>query len=203
MAGGVAEAIAAMSPWEMLAVALAIAYLLLAAREHIACWACALASTVIYTALFWNVSLLMESALNVYYIAMALYGWWAWRGGARGDLAISTWPLRRHVLVIGAVLLLAALSGTLLSAYTSAAWPYLDSFTTWGAVVTTFMVARKVLENWIYWFVIDGISIPLYLDRGLHLTALLFAAYLVIVVVGFVTWQREYAAARRHAAAPA
>ncbi len=190
--------LAAMSPWEGVAVVLAIAYLLLAAREHPACWACALVSTIIYTALFWNVSLLMESMLNVYYMLMAIYGWWLWqRGGARRRaLAITRWRVRRHLLVIGGVVVAAVVTGTLLSRYSGAAWPYVDSFTTWGAIVTTWMVAQKVLENWLYWLVIDAVSIPLYIDRGLYLTATLFALYLVIVMFGFVQWKREYAAAR-------
>lgn len=200
------ELMAALSPWEASAVLLGIAYLLLATREHIACWICAFFSTLIYTVLFWESSLLMESALNVYYMAMAAYGWSQWRRrGEVGDgysnsggqdigaeLRISTWTTQRHLLVIGGVLVLAAASGALLGSYTEAAWPYLDSFTTWGAVVTTWMVAKKILENWIYWLVIDAISIPLYIDRGLHLTAVLFCAYLVIVVFGFFNWRREY-----------
>ena len=84
MTAELSAALAAMSPWEVLAAALAIAYLLLAARERIACWGCALVSTAIYTVLFWNVSLLMESALNVYYLLMAIYGWYQWRRGGRG-----------------------------------------------------------------------------------------------------------------------
>lgn len=188
------QALGRTSAWEGLAVVLAIAYLLLATREHIACWACALASTAIYVALFWDVSLVMESALNGYYLVMAVYGWYQWRaGGAGGEgLAIRRWPWRTHVIVIGGVCLLAAVNGYLLAEHTRAAWPYVDSFTTWGAVVTTFMVARKILENWVYWFVIDAVSIPLYLDRGLHATAGLFAVYLVIVVFGFASWLRTY-----------
>jgi len=67
-----------------------------------------------------------------------------------------------------------------------------DSFTTWGAVLTTYMVAKKVLENWLYWIVIDGLSVFLYLDRGLYLYALLFVAYLAIVVFGFFEWRRSW-----------
>ncbi|MGR8949368.1 MAG: nicotinamide riboside transporter PnuC [Gammaproteobacteria bacterium] len=195
--------VVAMSAWEYAAVFLGIAYLILAARENIWCWACALISTCIYTALFWNESLLMESALNVYYIAMAVYGWWQWRPGqswssaqsaghAKSNLKITKWQSSRHVVVIAAVIMMAVISGALLSRHTTAAWPYIDSFTTWGAVVTTWMVANKILENWIYWFVIDGVSIPLYLDRGLYLTACLFTAYLVIVVLGYFAWLKEY-----------
>lgn len=183
----------AMSPWEVLAVVLAIAYLLLAAREHIACWACALLSTSIYIVLFFDVSLLMESALNVYYLLMAIYGWYLWRANDdEPSRPISTWSAKQHVVVISGVLLLSVLSGQLLDQFSSAAWPYLDSFTTWGAVVTTVMVAHKVLENWLYWLVIDAISIPLYVERGLVLTAGLFAVYLVIVVLGYINWRRIY-----------
>ena len=94
--------------------------------------------------------------------------------------------------MIGAVLICSGICGYLLSQNTSAAWPYVDSFTTFGAVVTTWMVTRKVLENWLYWLVVDAISIPLYLDRGLLLTAGLFAVYLVIVVFGYISWRQRY-----------
>jgi nicotinamide mononucleotide transporter len=189
-------ALLAVFPWEGTAVVLAIAYLLLAAREHSACWICALLSTAIYTVLFWNVSLLMESALNAYYLLMAVYGWLQWRygGAAHAGVRIQRWSGARHVVVIAGVMLLAGFSGYLLGHNSTAAWPYVDSFTTWGAVVATVMVAHKVLENWIYWFVIDLVSIPLYVDRGLMLTAWLFVAYLVIVVFGFRAWLREYRA---------
>jgi len=70
--------------------------------------------------------------------------------------------------------------------------PYLDSFTTWASVVTTFMVARKILENWFYWLVIDSVSIYLYFDRELYFTSLLFAIYIVIIFFGWFAWNRSY-----------
>ena len=189
----ISEALGALSAAEGIAVVLAVAYLLLAAREHIACWACALASTAIYTVVFWDVSLLMESALNVYYMAMAVYGWQQWRygGTAHRGISIRTLSLRQHGLILVAVALLTLGSGAYLAGQTTAAWPYVDSFTTWASVITTVLVAKKYLENWLYWFVIDSVSIPLYLDRGLYLTAGLFAVYLVIVVFGYVSWHRH------------
>ena len=81
-----------MSPWEAAAVVLGIAYLLLAMRESLWCWYAAFASTSIFLVLFWNVSLVMESALQIYYLAMAVYGWWQWQHGTgdNRDLAISS-----------------------------------------------------------------------------------------------------------------
>lgn len=190
------QAALAMSPWEVLAVVLGLAYLLLAMRESLWCWYAAFVSTAIFLVLFWDVGLLMESALQVYYLAMALYGWWQWRRGGAGqaELAISSWGSRQHLTAVAAVLLLSAASGALLQHHTGAALPYLDSFTTWGSILTTWMVARKILENWLYWLVIDGVSIYLYLDRALYLTALLFALYLVIVLFGYRKWLLHYQA---------
>jgi len=183
-----------MPGWEAAAVALGIAYLLLAVREHISCWYAAFASTLIYLFLFWDVSLLMESALQVYYLAMAVYGWRQWRrgGGDDRELPVTRWNRRQHAIAIGGVLAISAVSGSILHTWSSAALPFLDSFTTWGAVVTTFMVARKILENWLYWLVIDSVSIYLYLDRELYLTAGLFAAYIIIAVFGFLAWSKHY-----------
>ena len=189
-------ALQAMSLWEAAAVVLGVAYLLLAMRESLWCWYAAFVSTSIFLVLFWDVGLLMESALQVYYLLMAVYGWWHWRHGsaAQGELPISRWRGRDHLFAFGAVLLASAVSGTLLQQYSSAALPYLDSFTTWGSVLTTWMVARKILENWLYWLVIDSVSIYLYLDRELYLTALLFALYLIIVIFGYRKWLRHYQA---------
>lgn len=181
--------------WEALAMLLAIAYLLLAARQSLWCWYCALVSTAIYTVLLLDVQLLMDSALNAYYMAMAVYGWWQWRGGLHtgGGLAVSTLSARTHAGIIATILVLTLASGTLLARHTMAAWPYVDSFTTWASVITTVMVARKVLENWLYWVVIDAVSVVLYIDRGLLLTAGLFAAYTVIAILAWRSWQRSFA----------
>ena len=185
-----------MSPWEMTAVLCAIAYLLLAVKENVWCWFFAFVSTAIYTVLFWDVSLLMESALNVYYMAMAVYGWYQWtHGGTNGEPhELEIRPLNgvQHGLIIGSTALLTAVSGYLLSEHSDAAWPYIDSFTTWASVITTYLVARKYLQNWLYWIVIDAVSIPLYIDRDLHLTALLFVIYIVIAVFGYRSWLQHY-----------
>ena len=190
------QTVQAMSAWEACAVVLGVAYLLLAMRESLWCWYAAFISTAIFLVLFWDVGLLMESALQVYYLGMAVYGWWQWQHGSEGktELAISIWGIRQHIIALLLVLIASAASCTLLQQFTGAALPYLDSFTTWGSIVTTWMVARKILENWLYWLVIDSVSIYLYLDRELYLTTLLFAVYLVIVLFGYLKWLLHYRA---------
>jgi nicotinamide mononucleotide transporter len=183
---------------EAVAVVLALAYLLLAARENILCWYCAFASSALYVVIFWDVSLFMEVGLNVFYVVMAVAGWYEWRHGGRAHAGVSIVSLSwwQHGVLLGAMLALALLNGWVMQRYTSAAWPFLDSFITWSSVLTTLLVVRKVLENWLYWLLIDGLAIYVYIDRGLYLTALLFALYLVIVVFGYVQWRREWLEAR-------
>lgn len=180
--------------FEVLAVLLAIAYLLLAAKENILCWYCAFLSSLIFVFIFWDVSLLMESMLNIFYVVMAVIGWLEWKYGGSNNrqLRISSLKFWQHALIILSMLLLAGVNGWYMQNFTAAAWPFVDSFTTWASVITTFMVVFKVLENWLYWFLIDAISIVLYVERGLYPTAMLFAAYLVIVVFGYLSWRRHF-----------
>jgi len=182
--------------WEAVAVVLAVAYLVLAIRQNVWCWVAAAISTTLYLFIMFNSKLYMQSLLQLYYLAMAAYGWYHWRhpSTADGELPVTVWPLRYHALAIGTVLLLVWVSAGLLQRYSDGALPYLDAFTAWGAVVTTFMVARKVLENWLYWFVIDSVSIGLYLDRELYFTVALFAFYLVMVVIGYRSWRASMSA---------
>lgn len=179
---------------ETVAVVLSIAYLLFAMKENSLCWYCAFFSTAIYVWIFGDVSLYMESALNIYYMLMAVYGWYQWQRGGQDQvgLKISRWSLSNHCLAIAAILFATVISGYLLTENTDARLPYLDSFTTWASVVTTLMVARKIIENWLYWVVIDAVSIFLYLDRELYQTAGLFVLYVVLAVVGYILWIKKY-----------
>lgn len=185
-----------MFAWEVVAVLLAITYLVLAIRQNSWCWVAAAISTLIYLFIMFEAQLYMESVLQLFYLAMAAYGWRQWRSldGQREVLQVNTWPLRYHVFAITTVLTLVFVSGHLLTKYSNAALPHLDSLTTWGAIVATYMVARKILENWVYWFVIDTVSVGLFVNRGLFLTAMLFVVYLVLIVVGYRSWRASMVA---------
>jgi len=192
----VAELVAglrAISVAEGAAVLLAIAYLVLAIRQNVLCWFAAFVSSLIYLGVFFAARLYMESALQVFYAAMAIYGYrqWTHGGESHAKLNISVWRPRQHAIAVGVIGATTGLMGALMSR-TDAAFPYVDSFTTVAAVVATYMVARKVLENWLYWFVIDGVSVYLYIARELTLTAALFVLYLVLIVIGFRRWWLDW-----------
>jgi nicotinamide mononucleotide transporter len=187
-----------LSGWEAAAVALAIAYLVLAIRQNRWCWPAAITSSAIYVMLMYWARLYLESALQVFYVAAAIYGWWYWRpaigaGVAAGGPPVTTWPWRRHLVALTAIACAALVSASLLRRYTPAALPLLDSLTSFGSLFATWLVARKILENWYYWFVIDAVSVYIYLVRGLVPTAGLYALYLVMIVIGFRDWRRSIA----------
>ena len=181
------------SPSEITAVIFAIFYLLLAIRENIWCWFCAGVSTAIYITVYFGAKLYMESFLNVFYFGMAIYGWYVWSSekGLGDTIPVTTWVARTHVIALCSIAVLVLLSGFLLSNYTDAAFPYIDSATTFAAIWATFLVARKVLENWWYWLVIDVVSIFIYWARGLELTSLLFALYVVMIPFGLISWSKS------------
>lgn len=178
---------------EIVAVLAAIAYLLLAIRQNIWCWLFAAVSTAIYIGIFIAAKLYMESLLNVFYFVMAIYGWYVWTTGRSDGHArpVVIWPLRTHAIAITGIVVVSAISGFLLKTGTDAALPYIDSLTTWFAIWGTFLVARKVLENWWYWLVIDIASVFIYWSRDLELTSVLFIVYVILIPFGLVSWTKS------------
>ena len=183
----------AQSAPEVIAVIAAIAYLVFAIRQQIICWLFAAISTAIYTWLFLEAKLYMESLLNLFYLVMAGYGWTVWRSGRYDghERPVVIWPVNTHLLAIAVLGILSVLSGYLLSEFSDAAFPYIDSLTTWFAVWGTFLVARKVLENWWYWLLIDLASIFIYWSRDLQLTAVLFGVYIIMIPFGLISWTKS------------
>ncbi len=191
---------AANLPWfELVAMLFALIYVILAAQGSIWCWPAAFISTALYTVIFYDVLLLMDSALNVYYLVMAIYGYQLWKKSSstnsaqsKAHLAVISWQPRWH---LKACLILTAISfilGYIMANYTPADFPYLDTFTTVFAVFATYLVAKRVLENWLYWIVIDAISIYLYIEKDLTPTAVLFIIYVFIATFGYFKWQALY-----------
>ena len=185
-----------MTSWEVLAVVLSIAYLLLAIKQSIWCWYAAFFSTLIYSILFFDAALLMDSFLNVFYLVMAVYGWYSWKNinteTKNKELSITTYGFVKNSKIIIILTIISSVLGYVMANYTKADFAYLDTFTTVFAVFATFMLTKKVLENWLYWVIIDFISIYIYINKGFYLTAVLFAIYTILAVLAFIQWKVEY-----------
>ena len=171
---------------------LAIAYLLLALKQNKLCWFAWISSSILYLYVMYQAGLYMESLLQVFYLCMGFYGLSQWSKTINNNqnTYVDLWSIGNHIFAISLVIVLSFLSGTLLSNFSNAALPFIDAFTTWGAIVASYMVAKKILENWIYWFIIDFISVFIFASRGLYFTSALFVTYLVIIYFGYKSWSK-------------
>jgi len=179
--------------WEWFAVASSVLYVILITYKVLAAWIFAALSSLLYIYLCYSNRLYLESILQVFYFAMAIYGWFMWTSDDETkDVTVIQWPLKYHlynVLISGALMLL---FGYIFDNYSNQANPYLDAFTTIFSLMATFMVAKKVLENWIYWIIIDAFSVYLFASRGLYMTSVLFILYTLIAVFGYFQWKKQY-----------
>lgn len=183
-----------MSWYELIAVSFGVLYLLLAIRELALCWLAGFFSTAIFCIICFQHHLYMDAVLQAYYVIMSLVGWWQWHYGSdqHDQLAISVRAKEEHAVIVLLIFALSAFSGNILLHYTDASFPFLDSILAWGGIITTILVTRKVLENWLYWIVLDALSVYLYVNKGLYLTAGLCVVYTLLAIRGFMIWRLRY-----------
>jgi nicotinamide mononucleotide transporter len=185
------EAIKATSFLEWTGVLLGVGYVIAITYKKMIAWFFALISSVIYVYLCYSTQLYLESFLQVFYVITAIYGWFKWKKDINNH-QIITWGTKLNLLNIFLSFVLTLTVGFIFSNYTNQANPYTDAFTTIFSLVATFMVAKKVIENWIYWIAIDAVSIYLYSSRGFYLTGILFAIYTFLAIFGFIKWLKIY-----------
>jgi nicotinamide mononucleotide transporter len=178
---------------EVAAVLFGIVYVLLIVRRNRVGWIAGAASSIIYVWLAARASLPMQSALQAYYVVMSVYGWYSWtRNQSEQAGRIHHWPWPKHLAAAAIIILASVLSAYWLALGTQAAWPWLDSLSTCVSLLATWLVARNVLENWLYWICADAVMIFLFMQQGHPFTALLFAIYLTIAAFGYRRWLRQY-----------
>lgn len=183
------EGILATSLVEWIAVASSVIYVILAAQKQILCWFFAFISSALYVYLCFSAQLYLESILQLFYVVMAVVGFLLWNRPTKTE--IIKWKVSYHIINILVSAGLTFLLGYLFSIYTDQANPYIDAATTVFSLAATFMVTQRVLENWIYWIVIDAVSVYLFYTRELHLTAVLFLIFTVLAIVGYFSWKKS------------
>lgn len=177
---------------ELVAVVLGLTCVVLTVRQHIACWPTGLAMVTLYIVIFFRAKLYSDMLLQVVYVFLQIYGWYAWlHGGVRQTpLVVSRicpWRAGQWMIVgVGGT----ALLGFMMSENTDASFPYVDAFTTVTSLIAQWLLGRKILESWLAWIVVDVVSIWLYLAKQLYLTAGLYAVFLLLAALGYVTWRR-------------
>ena len=174
---------------ESVAVLFSILYVVLVAKENIWCWAAALISVSLYIYICFFAQLYPETGLQVFYFIMAIIGYYMWNKENKEE--IKEWSEIKHLLIILLGAIFTFFMGFYFSTYTDSQMPIIDSFTTVFSIIATYMVVKKVLGNWLYWIVIDAVSVYLYFNRDLHLTSLLFIAYTIIAIFGYFSWMKK------------
>lgn len=168
----------------------ALAYVYFAAQKKIVTWVFALISVGLTFYLDVIGKLYIESGLQVFYFAMAIYGWINWKKAEKNDLPITRWSIQLHLLNIFASTFLALLVGYLFDNYTGQSTPYLDAFTTCFSLVATFMVVKRVIENWLYWIFINMGMVVLYLNNNYEILALQYGLFVILAIYGYWSWNK-------------
>ena len=161
-------------------------------RQNIWCWPVGLVSVAAYLVVFYDVRLYADVGLQFIYIVLSVYGWYYWlHGGARHDAAPVRRVTRREAAVLAGLGVVAtAAMGVGLATCTDADLPYWDSTTTVWSLAAQWLTSKKILENWFLWVAVDALYVGIYLYKGLYMTAGLFAAYLVLAVIGYFAWKK-------------
>ena len=183
------------SPLEGIAAAFGVVSVYLSTRQNIWSWPTAIVNVALYTIVFYDGRLYGQMGLQMVYLALSVYGWYQWlHGGAeKSELAVS----RASPRLLATVAVLNLVAWAILAAIlrrTDAALPWLDALLTTTSLVAQWMMTRKILENWLIWIAVDIVYVPMFMSQHLYATALLYAAFLVLAVSGFVEWRRSFVA---------
>jgi nicotinamide mononucleotide transporter len=192
-----------MSLIEWVAVAFGLACVFLTIRQNVLCWPTGLVQVALYIYVFAEARLYSDVALHVIYVGLGVYGWWRWtRGGtADGRLAISTSSSRGILLWTFADVAGTIFIGAAMGRFTNADRPLWDAAVLVFSLIAQWLMARKVLESWLFWIAVDVTAIGLYAVKGLYPTTALYAVFLVLAIAGFFEWKRSMARAAATAAA--
>ncbi len=186
----------------------------LIARRNLLTWPVGIVSVLLYMLLFYQVQLYSDALEQVYYLVVSVYGWWYWSRSPRvenaiTDVAFST-PRTILAWVCATLAVAAALGATMSQVHVllprlfvePAAYPYLDALTTVMSFVAMWLMARKCVESWVYWIIVDVIGIGLYYVKDIRFVALLYVFLLILAIRGLADWNRIRRAGARHPEPP-
>jgi len=178
---------------EIVAFVLAVAMVVFNIRVHPVAWPLAIASSLLYFALFWSGRLYGEASLQLLFVVVAGWGWWQWLRGTLPDgsaLRVRSLGPRGRAIAIGAWLAAWPAAGWFLMRFTDNDVPWLDAFPTAGSVIGQWLLGRKYVENWPVWVVVNVVSVALFAYKQYWLTVLLYSLFIAMSFVGWKAWRR-------------
>ena len=179
---------------EIGAVVTGLVFLLLVIKQNIWCWSFGIVTSLLSVLLFLEVALFSEAILYFFYAIMGVYGWIVWDAKSKEniEMPVSTESRKSHGGAIIVGLIASSGLGWVMSNFTKSEMSYVDSHTTIFSFLATYLETQKILSAWLYWIVINGVSVWLYYSRELHVYAWLMAFYFIMSFVGFYSWKKSY-----------
>src|SRR5512132_690601 len=174
---------------EIVAFLLAVGTVVMNIRVDPLGWPLAIVSSLLYVGLFWDSRLYGDASLQIFFAVVALWGWWQWLRGTQADgrpLEVRSLGRRARWVVLGVLAAAWPATGLFLRTFTDTDVPWWDAFPTAASVVGQFLLGRKFIENWAVWVVVNVVSVGLFAYKGLWLTVVLYA---IFVVLSFVGWR--------------
>lgn len=180
---------------EIAAAFLGILYIFLSITRNIFLWPIGLLTSAMYVYVFFISKFYADMGLQVYYVIISIYGWYLWLNGRQGTEKKNPTVIRasRKLIIVLLFITIAQffVIGYILDYYTDSSIPYWDALTTSASITATWMLARKIIDHWIVWVIVDIISLGLYVYKQLYPTAILFVVYTVMAVIGYIEWKKE------------
>ncbi|MFO7616608.1 MAG: nicotinamide riboside transporter PnuC [Bacteroidales bacterium] len=181
---------------EITAALISLVYVILSVRQIRWLWLFGFLSAVLYSWIYFDAGFYAGMGLQGYYMFISIYGWILWsrgRGAGQSEVILKvtrvSWRTGLYLMLAWSLLLMAI--SLVLKYFTDSTIPFWDALTTSGGIIATWMLARKILENWVVWIFVDSVSIILYLWKGLYPTAILFAVYVVMAFIGIRAWHKS------------
>jgi len=180
---------------EILATITGLIYLVYSVKGSILLWPFGIITSALYVYVFFRSRIYADMGINIYYVIISIYGWVHWSMGGNNDN--HEIPVLRLKLKLGLILALITLIifiiiAFILNNYTDSDIAYWDAFVTAASITATWMLARKIMEHWLIWVIVDAISIALYVYKGLYPTVLLFTVYSSLAVIGYFEWKKQW-----------
>ena len=176
-------------------------YLYFAIRQKIWLWPLGLITSALYVYVFYGERLYADMGMQLYYVVISIYGWYYWVYGSGKDEK-NTLPVSALTRKLGVVLLVITACFYVILVYMLKKLPellhvevsellYWDAFTTAASIIATWMLARKIIQHWLIWIVVDAISLGLYIYKGMYPTVVLFLVYTLMAFKGYIEWKKE------------
>ncbi len=174
-----------------------ILYIFFSIRQNILLWPVGIITSAAYIAVFLKSTLYADMGLQVYYLVVSIYGWYHWLKGKStnkdsGQIVIIKAEIKQWFGISLSIIVLTAVLYYVMKNYTNASNPFCDGLVSAGSIVATWMLAQKMIEQWLLWIIIDGISIGLFIYKNLYLTAVLFSIYTILAVIGYIQWKKQF-----------